>query len=155
MKKAPFITLLVKVAACTRMKAKTRKETQYYSLIGKQLEVINWGKSYYKYIKDDKTSILILKSDCQKVLITPTNNITVDDNLELEEQVNHPIHYGGAHNKYEAIKVIEALNMDFHLGNTYKYLARAGVKSKDTEIEDLQKAAWYLNRKIENLKKQK
>lgn len=67
--------------------------------------------------------------------------------------VDHPVHYGGVDDPYEAIKVIEAWNLGFHLGNTVKYISRAGIKDPDKEIEDLEKAAWYLNRKIEKLKK--
>ena len=68
------------------------------------------------------------------------------------EHVNHPQHYGGESNTYEVIKVIEALEMDFHLGNTFKYIARAGKKGTDKEIQDLEKALWYLQRKIDLLK---
>ena len=68
------------------------------------------------------------------------------------EYVNHPQHYGGVENTYEVIKVIEALEMDFHLGNTFKYIARAGKKGTDKEIQDLEKALWYLQRKIDLLK---
>jgi hypothetical protein len=70
------------------------------------------------------------------------------------EYVNHPQHYGGVENTYEVIKVIEALEMDFHLGNTFKYIARAGKKGTDKEIQDLEKALWYLQRKIDLLKNQ-
>lgn len=70
------------------------------------------------------------------------------------ETVNHPAHYGGGNNPYEAIKVIEAWNLDFHLGNTLKYIARAGVKNADTELEDLKKALWYLQRKIKQYGKE-
>ncbi len=69
-----------------------------------------------------------------------------------KESVNHPSHYGGKDNTYEAIKVIEAWDLDFCLGNVVKYLSRAGKKS-DKKVEDLEKALWYLNREIENLKK--
>jgi hypothetical protein len=72
---------------------------------------------------------------------------------ENKEMVKNPSHYGGAENIYEAIKVIEAWNLDFHLGNTVKYISRAGKKYPDKELEDLRKAAWYLNRRIENLEK--
>ena len=66
--------------------------------------------------------------------------------------VNHPDHYQfGKENTYEVIKVIEALEMDFHLGNTFKYIARAGKKGTDKEIQDLKKALWYLERKIQLL----
>lgn len=72
-----------------------------------------------------------------------------------KEQVNHPDHYGGKDNPYEAIKVIEAWELDFPLGNAVKYISRAGKKNPETFIEDLDKAAWYLNRKIQKLKEAK
>ena len=71
----------------------------------------------------------------------------------MSEQVNHPQHYGGADNTYEVIKVNEARDLDFHLGNTVKYISRAGKKGTDKELQDLKKALWYLQRKIENLEK--
>jgi hypothetical protein len=60
--------------------------------------------------------------------------------------VDHPAHYGGAGDPYEAIKVIEAWRLGFHLGNAVKYIARAGRKGP--LIEDLEKARWYLDREI-------
>lgn len=68
-----------------------------------------------------------------------------------EEAVNHPAHYGGVDDPYEAIKVIEAWNLGFCLGNTIKYISRAGRKDKSKIVEDLRKAAWYLNREIERI----
>ncbi len=68
-----------------------------------------------------------------------------------KEAVNHPQHYGGENNQYEAIKVIEAWGLDFCLGNTVKYISRAG--KKDNIVQDLKKAKWYLERKIESLEK--
>jgi hypothetical protein len=65
-----------------------------------------------------------------------------------EEAVNHPDHYGGADNPYEAIKVIEAWGLGFNLGNTVKYIARA--EKKGASLQDLKKAAWYLAREIQN-----
>ena len=70
----------------------------------------------------------------------------------MSEMVNHPNQYGGD-NVYETIKVIEAWGLDFHLGNTVKYISRAGKKDTDKEIQDLEKAKWYLERKLEILKK--
>jgi hypothetical protein len=69
----------------------------------------------------------------------------------MTEQVNHPNHYGGEDNTYESIKVIEAWDLDFHIGNTVKYISRAGKKGTDQELQDLKKALWYLERKIKNL----
>jgi hypothetical protein len=67
------------------------------------------------------------------------------------EQVNHPNHYGGEDNPYEAIKVIDAWDLGFSLGNTVKYISRAG--KKDKELQDLKKALWYLQHHIEILEK--
>lgn len=69
----------------------------------------------------------------------------------MSEKVNHPKHYGGQRNPYEAIKVLEAWDLGFHLGNVVKYISRAG--KKNNQIEDLEKALWYLNRYIDILKK--
>ena len=87
----------------------------------------------------------ILRSDVKKM----------SEQQQSYEYVNHPEHYGGVENTYEVIKVIEALEMDFHLGNTFKYIARAGKKGTDKEIQDLKKALWYLERKIQLLESQK
>jgi hypothetical protein len=68
------------------------------------------------------------------------------------EAVNHPQHYGGASNPYEAIKVIDAWGLDFCLGNSVKYISRAGKKDPAKQIEDLEKARWYLDWEIQQLK---
>lgn len=68
----------------------------------------------------------------------------------MSESVNHPQHYGGADNPYEAIKVIEAWQLGFCLGNTVKYISRAGKKA-DPALQDLKKARWYLDREISKL----
>lgn len=70
----------------------------------------------------------------------------------MTEAVNHPSHYGGADNPYEAIKVIEAWDLGFCLGNTVKYILRAGKKA-DPALQDLKKARWYLDREIANLER--
>ena len=70
----------------------------------------------------------------------------------MTEKVNHPDHYGGEGNPYEAIKVIEAWDLNFHLGNVVKYISRAGKKSKSS-IEDLKKAEWYLSRYVQFIQK--
>jgi hypothetical protein len=59
--------------------------------------------------------------------------------------VNHPPHYksGGI----ETIDFIEAKDLNYRLGNVVKYVSRAGRKNSDP-IEDLEKAAWYLQREI-------
>lgn len=73
---------------------------------------------------------------------------------DVDQNVQHPIYYGGADDPYEAIKVIEAWNLGFHLGNTVKYISRAGKKEGNSATQDLKKALFYLNREIELLEKQ-
>jgi hypothetical protein len=70
-----------------------------------------------------------------------------------KEMVNHPNHYGGKDNVYEVVKVCEAwgLDKDAYIFNVVKYVARAGKKDTDKELQDMKKALWYLNRKIERL----
>ena len=62
-------------------------------------------------------------------------------------RVDHPEYYQTSAG-LEAIDVIDSFFHDsFHLGNVFKYIARAGKKGD--RLEDLQKAAWYLWREIE------
>ncbi len=68
----------------------------------------------------------------------------------MSDVVNHPPHY--TNGKIEVIDFIEDKQLDFHLGNAVKYISRAGKKDANKTIEDLQKAIWYINRKIERLK---
>lgn len=71
------------------------------------------------------------------------------------EKVDHPSHYGGEGNPYEAIRIVEAAGhgASFCLGNALKYLLRAGKKEGESELDDLLKAVWYLNRRIEQIRK--
>jgi hypothetical protein len=74
-------------------------------------------------------------------MATPSH-VTGDDG------VDHPPHYGGD-TTYEAIKVIEAWDLGFCLGNAVKYICRSGLKG--TRLSDLKKARWYLDRVIKNI----
>lgn len=66
------------------------------------------------------------------------------------DPVNHPSHYCEGR-KYEPIDVIEDWKLDYCTGNALKYISRAG--RKNDEIEDLEKAVFYLNRRIQQIKK--
>ena len=63
--------------------------------------------------------------------------------------VTHPKHYNQG--KIEVIEAIEDWGVNFHRGNAIKYVARAGKKDPSKEIEDLEKAIWYLEREKELL----
>lgn len=65
----------------------------------------------------------------------------------MSEQVNHPKHYNSNPSGVEAITVIE--HMSFNVGNAMKYLWRAD--HKNSTVQDLKKAAWYINREIQRI----
>jgi hypothetical protein len=69
--------------------------------------------------------------------------------LKERDMVNHPPHY--TMGKIEVIDAIEDWKLDFHLGNAVKYIARS--KHKGSELTDLRKSLWYLQRKITQLEK--
>lgn len=81
----------------------------------------------------------------------------IDDDYN---SVTRPSHYCEGR-KYEPIKVIQDWQLDFCLGNTVKYISRAGRKTSsalsdiEKTIEDLEKAEFYLNYKIKELKESK
>lgn len=77
--------------------------------------------------------------------------------FKMEDNVNHPPHYTWLKDKC-GIEVIDITrHMDFCLGNSIKYILRAGHKqevsmsNKEKEIEDLKKAIWYINDRIKQL----
>lgn len=66
----------------------------------------------------------------------------------IRDQVDHPSHYRGKDDPYEAIKVIEAWKLNFSLGSVLKYICRRDAK--DSPLLNLKKARWYLDREIAN-----
>lgn len=126
---------------------------------GDVVEITNLGHEYFQTYAGEKYKhpgvwIPILKDyyeivDCN--LYDTVNEMAIMER-ESKEEVNHPDHYGGNLNQYETIKVIEAWDLGFSLGNTIKYISRAGKKDNTKKIVDLQKAQWYLQREIKKLK---
>lgn len=76
---------------------------------------------------------------------------TVLTEPSAEHPIAHPDYYGGEDNPYEAIKVIEAWDLGFHLGTAVKYISRMGKKSGEPSTRDLRKAVWYMQREIARL----
>lgn len=69
------------------------------------------------------------------------------------DPVDHPAHYTA----YKGLEIIDLTEqMNFNRGNAIKYIARAGLKNPTAaaEIEDLEKASWYVRREIERLRKE-
>lgn len=95
--------------------------------------------------------------DTNRVEVDPAHENTLSRAMPSSNRVDHdpvhrPQHYK-AGDIYETIRVIEAWGLNYHLGNTVKYISRAGKKGDI--IEDLEKARWYLDREIDRLKKER
>ena len=81
-------------------------------------------------------------------------------NTKFEEHVSHPSHYTWL-KELCGVEVIDITrHMDFDLGNAIKYILRQGHKheegmsDKEKAIEDLEKAVWYINDRIKQLKEE-
>lgn len=64
--------------------------------------------------------------------------------------VDHPAHYNSHPSGVECIEVVR--HMSFNLGSVVKYIWRDGIKHAEVPLQDLEKAAWYLNDEIERRK---
>lgn len=104
----------------------------------------------YGYFENNPTILTINEFIYLRNKMKENNNI--NEMVKEEDIINNPTHYGGKHNVYEAIKVIEAWDLGFRLGNTVKYISRAGKKDKNKTLQDLEKARYYLDREIMLLK---
>jgi hypothetical protein len=80
-------------------------------------------------------------------ILASSRNLDQEERNIKTDNINHPEHYTSM--GIECIQVTEMFN--FCKGNAIKYIWRAGKKGD--EIEDLNKAIWYINREIENIKK--
>ena len=69
----------------------------------------------------------------------------------MPDNINHPLHYTSHPSGVECIDVAEW--MSYNIGNVFKYCWRSGLKTENP-LEDLRKAAWYLDREIERLQAQ-
>ena len=72
------------------------------------------------------------------------------------DNVNHPKHYTSDPSGVECIEITRHRN--FNVGNAIKYLWRNGLKDeadktqREKQIEDLEKAIWYINDEIHRLR---
>lgn len=67
------------------------------------------------------------------------------------DNVNHPKHYTSDPSGVECIEITRHCN--FNIGNAIKYLWRAGLKDGNSDIQDLQKAIWYIQDEIKRLER--
>lgn len=82
----------------------------------------------------------------KSIASNPDDDSSADLIEQADNDVDHPNHYGGKDDPFEAIKVIEAWGLGFNLGNTVKYIRRHKYKGGR---QDLEKALWYLSREVD------
>lgn len=92
-------------------------------------------------------------------MLTSTKNPETDIEPETKfDDVQNPKHYTDS--RIEVIDYIEDKNLGFCLGNAIKYISRAGKKhsvgksDREKTIQDLNKAIWYLNRRIREVEEE-
>ena len=123
---------------------KTRENSEFVS---KVFEKVGFKKpsKIVEAVEETKADIDSLKPGLKVGGLTLTKVGDKSYKWVRDDLVNHPPHYraGGI----ETIDFIEAKDLNYRLGNVVKYVSRAGKKASDP-IEDLKKAAWYLEREI-------
>lgn len=111
--------------------------------------------------EDDGCNVWVSMDDSKRWLPFMEHELdlvgTIIDEPISPSAVNHPSHYTSHPSGIECIDITR--HYCFSIGNAIKYLWRAGLKtdaaltSKEKEIEDLQKAIWYINDRIKELQK--
>lgn len=116
----------------------------------KKDEVYYCYEDNYLYVKGGALNI---PPTCQNYFELINDNLPkADFDTTKEDNVNHPSHYTSHPSGIECITITQ--HHDFCIGNAIKYLWRAGLKKDadksdiEKEIEDLEKARWYINQKI-------
>lgn len=131
-----------------------RTDHRYF---GSEGVVVGFVGNELSLLEDLGTRFLI-SADCCVRISPPTQTAAIP----IYDQVNKPAHYA-ADRKYEPIDVIEdwfpaSSGGSYHKGNALKYMSRAGRKiypgntPEGSEITDLEKSVWYLQRRIANLR---
>jgi hypothetical protein len=126
-----------------------RKKDMFLSEIAKDI-VKEKISGYVKNVKEE------IKPTVDE-LIELTKQLVPDSYEEVIEsfyESNTTNSYYDDDNTYEVVKVIEAWDLNFLLGNSIKHISRAGKNNPKEEKEDLLKAVWYLNRRIKKIEKE-
>jgi hypothetical protein len=123
-----------------------------------RVKVINKDSFFYNEVGlviniDDRELfpfIVLIDKDRRHAFSGEELEILIDDiSIEELDNINKPKHYNNHPSGIECIEI--AKHHDFCIGNAIKYLWRAGLKDGNSEIQDLKKAIWYIQCKIDTL----
>lgn len=99
---------------------------------------------------DEASTVWQRNNKCAYIKIGDINiNLGEQPQRRNDDNVNHPSHYTTHPSGIECIDITR--HHDFAIGNAIKYLWRAGLKDSDNEVQDLKKAIWYIQDKINQL----
>jgi hypothetical protein len=145
-KKERILKLLAQGKTLKEVAKATKSDTKYVYYIqwmNKTGKTYDYSKKKKKYAK---SRIAKKPSKIMDAVKEMKSTLDALDLIKDVDPVNHPPHYkaGGI----ETIDFIEAKDLNYRLGNVIKYVSRAGKKDSDP-VQDLQKAAWYLQREID------
>lgn len=118
---------------------------KFYQCNEDEIELCNPIIEEGKYLTKDIIDCKMFKELTRLLKPQEIKNIKVED-----DPVNHPSHYTDGN--IEVIDFIIDKKLNFNRGNVIKYTSRAGKKNVNKEVEDLEKARFYLNKEIEILK---
>ena len=122
-------------------------KSMFNGMIGEVINISGAFKPVYKV----RIMFEALFSDREIFAIKRGN--TDNDKLKKQDDIiEHPAHYTQG---IECMDYIESHKLNYARGNIIKYVTRAGLKDASKEVEDLEKARWYLDREIERVKKAK
>ena len=126
-------------------------QSMFNGMAGEVIKVSGTFKPVYTV----RITIEDLFSDRELFLVEGSNADSYSRQKKTSTQddvISHPSHYTQG---IECMDYIESHKLNYARGNIIKYVTRAGLKDASKEVEDLEKARWYLNREIERVKKAK
>lgn len=149
------------IVRCTTNELRRFIEGNLYRIISKDFE---HSEGYSYGIVNDAGVIEYFTEEIVKKNFTDkdvpdkiTYFSSIDEESEIEDNVNHPSHYTWLKDLCSIEPIDICRYLDFDLGNALKYILRAGHKKDismtegEKTIEDLKKAIFYINDKIELL----
>lgn len=120
-------------------------------------KVDNYSEDFKNFVRMSEENILGMMAATESVIesMVKTKFYSEEDSRgETSDEAipDDPIHHPKHYTHYKGLEVIQLTEqMNFNRGNAVKYIARAGVKDQSKEIEDLEKAKWYIQREIDRV----
>lgn len=126
----------------------------YDGLFGRVVDdkmYVPFRKAYLVELSVNDEVVIFLEDELEVVGDGDNDDDEMEDDKpdgQRNDVIEHPSHYTQG---IECMDYIESHALNYARGNIIKYVTRAGLKDALKEVEDLEKAKWYLNREIERI----